>query len=239
MNLIENEDLAWERFQKPVTDEDVITCYDMSLKEFEHSAVHDLFKVCDFTFALSCHFTFFQSNKSFFIFQAMSKFIIASRQATKMDKMRIQLEIRIQEVNDDCRGWAKMAAKATDEAKELQNLVEELKANIVKKDTRLDHLQKKNDKLTTLLKKAKEDAVVEFRASKQFTDLLDTNYAASFEDFRMDTKEHFPKVDFTSVKLNIGVASSLLQTSSEDVNIEDDANTQPTQDNPTSGDNPQ
>jgi len=54
---------------------------------------------------------------------------------------------------------------------------------------------------------------------------LDTNYAASFEDFCMDTKEHFLEVDFTSVKLNIGVACSFLQTSSEDVNIEDDANT--------------
>jgi len=48
----------------------------------------------------------------------------------------------------------------------LQNLVEELKADIIEEDTRLDHLQKKNDKLTALLKKAKEDAVVDFRASK-------------------------------------------------------------------------
>ena len=36
MNLLENEDLAWERFQKAVTNEDVAVCYDMSLKEFEH-----------------------------------------------------------------------------------------------------------------------------------------------------------------------------------------------------------
>ena len=36
MNLIENEDLAWERFENDVTDEDVVACYDMSLKEFEH-----------------------------------------------------------------------------------------------------------------------------------------------------------------------------------------------------------
>ena len=27
-------------------DEDITTCYDMSLKDFEHSGVHDLFKVC-------------------------------------------------------------------------------------------------------------------------------------------------------------------------------------------------
>ena len=45
MNLLENEDLAWERFEKAVTGEDMTACYDMSLKEFEHSGVHDLFKV--------------------------------------------------------------------------------------------------------------------------------------------------------------------------------------------------
>ena len=44
MNLLENEDLAWERFEKAVTNEDVAVCYDMSLKEFEHFDVHDLFK---------------------------------------------------------------------------------------------------------------------------------------------------------------------------------------------------
>ena len=66
MNLIENEDLAWERFQKAMTDEDVAACYNMSLKEFKHSAVHDLFKVCNFTFALSCYFTLFSSNRFFF-----------------------------------------------------------------------------------------------------------------------------------------------------------------------------
>ena len=42
-----------------MTDEDVAVCYDMSLKEFEHSAIHDLFKVCDFTFASPCHFYIF------------------------------------------------------------------------------------------------------------------------------------------------------------------------------------
>ena len=54
----------------------------------------------------------------------------------------------------------------------------------------------------------------------------------------MDAEERFLEVDFNSIKLNIGAASSLLQTSSEDVNIEDDATTHPTQDDPTSGDNP-
>ena len=44
-NIIENEDLAWQRFQEAVKDEDIHACYDMSLKDFEHSGVHDLFKV--------------------------------------------------------------------------------------------------------------------------------------------------------------------------------------------------
>ena len=54
-----------------------------------------------------------------------------------------------------------MAAKAKDKAKELQNLVEEFKADIVEKDTHFDHLQKRNDELSTLLIKAKEDVIVE------------------------------------------------------------------------------
>ena len=93
--------------------------------------------------------------------------------------------------------------------------------------------------LSTFLIKAKEDAVVEFRASKQFTDLLDTNYAASFEDFRMDTMENFLEIDFSSIKVNLGATtSSLLQTSSEDINIEDSATNQPARDDLNVGDDP-
>ena len=136
-------------------------------------------------------------------------------------------------MNEESKKWAKVAKKAKKKAKELQNLIEELKTNVLEKDTRLDHLQKKNNEVSTLLSKAKEDAVTEFKASKQYTDLLDTNYAAGFEDFRMDAMEKFLEVDFSSIKLNLAAAtSSLLQTSSEDVNMEDDATTQPRQDDP-------
>ena len=119
-----------------------------------------------------------------------------------------------------------MAAKAKEEAKGLKNLNEELKTDVFEKDTRLDHLQKKNNELSALLEKAKEDAVAEFQTSKQFTDLLDKNYAAGFEDFWLDAAENFPNLDFSIIKLNLGAAtSSLLQTSSEVVNIEDNAST--------------
>ena len=38
-----------------------------------------------------------------------------------------------------------MKAKLEDKVKELKNLVKELKAGVVKNDTRLDHLQKRSD----------------------------------------------------------------------------------------------
>ena len=163
----------------------------------------------------------------------MSKFIATSKQATKLDKTRILLETRIQDMRDECKKWAKVAAKAKEEVTEQQNLVQELRIDVVEKETRLNHLQKKNNELSTLLSKAKEDAVVEFKASKQYTDLLDANYAASFEDFRIDTTKNFLEVDFNSITLNLAIAtSSLLQASSEDVNVKDDATTQLSQDDP-------
>ena len=108
-----------------------------------------------------------------FNMQAMSKFIAASRQATELDKTRLLLETRIKEVKEESKVWAEVAAKAREEAKELRDLNEELKTNVIEKDTRLDDLQKRNNELNTLLEKAKEDAVAEFQSSKQFTDLLD------------------------------------------------------------------
>ena len=163
----------------------------------------------------------------------MSKFIVVSKQASGLDKTRIFLETRIQEVNEESKKQAGVAAQAKEKTIELQKLIEELKTDAAEKGTRLDHLQKKNDELSVLLSKAKEDAVTEFKASKQYTDLLDANYAAGFEDFKADVMENFLEVDFSFIKLNLAATtSSLLQTSSEDVNVEDDASTQPPHDDP-------
>ena len=140
----------------------------------------------------------------------MSKFIVASRQATKLDKMRILLEKRIKEVKEESKVWAEVAAKAKEEAKELWNLNEELKTDVLEKDTRLDHLQKRNNELSALLEKAKGDTIAEFQASKQFTDLLDKNYVVGFEDFKLDAAENFPNLDFSAIKLNLGAATNSL-----------------------------
>ena len=90
-----------------------------------------------------------------------------------------------------------------------------------------------NDELSTRLSKAKEDIMVEFKSSKAYTDVLDRNYAAGFENFRIDAIENFPEVDFSSIKLNLAAAtSSLIQAGFDDVNVEDDASTQLAQDGP-------
>ena len=52
MTLLKSEGLAWERFQKVVSEEDVAICYDMFVKEFERSTIHDLFKVLFFVLSL-------------------------------------------------------------------------------------------------------------------------------------------------------------------------------------------
>ena len=136
-------------------------------------------------------------------------------------------------MNADCKKWAGLAAKAKDEVTENKKLIEELRTDALEKDTHIDHLQKMNDELNTRLSKAKEDVVAEFKSSKAYTDILDRNYAAGFENFRIDAIENFPEVDFSSIKLNLAAAtSSLIQTGSNDVNVEDDASTQPSQDDP-------
>ena len=129
-------------------------------------------------------------------------------------------------MNVDCKKWVGFATKAKEEITEQRKLIEELRTDALEKDTRIDHLQKMNNELSTHLSKAKVDAVAEFKSSKAYTDVLDRNYAAGFEDFRMDAIKNFPEVDFSSIKLNLATAtSSLIQTGSDDVNIEDDATT--------------
>ena len=70
----------------------------------------------------------------------MSKYIAASRQATGLDKTRVLLEAKIQEVNEESKKWAGVAAQAKEKTTELQKLIEELKTDAMEKGTRLDHL---------------------------------------------------------------------------------------------------
>ena len=91
------------------------------------------------------------------------------------------------------------------EVKELKNLVEELRIDMVDKESCLGDLQKKSDELSSSMKKAKDEAIKEFKASDLYTKLLDENYAIGFEDFHQDARETFPRVDFDSIRLHIVV----------------------------------
>ena len=87
------------------------------------------------------------------------------------------------------------------------------------------------------MSKVKDEAIREFKTSSEFTELLGKNYVAGFKDIYLDATDAFPGVDFNSIKLLIAAKSSLLQSSSEDVNIEDDAFIPlPTKDDSKSGD---
>lgn len=44
-NLVLDENYAWRTFKGLITDNEINECYNMSVKEFERSGIHDLFKV--------------------------------------------------------------------------------------------------------------------------------------------------------------------------------------------------
>ena len=112
----------------------------------------------------------------------------------------------------------------------LKNEVEELKADSVEKETRIVHLEGQISAFNSSLEKAREEAVATFKKSDEYKNRLDSHYAAGYEDFRTDAKEAFPDLDFDSLKIPLATESSLLPTSSEDVNVVDDATNEVTQD---------
>ena len=63
-----------------------------------------------------------------------------SRQATKLDQERIRLEMRVRDLEKQASSKVGERVKLEDKVKELKNLVEELKVDIIEKETRLDHL---------------------------------------------------------------------------------------------------
>ena len=155
-----------------------------------------------------------------------------SRQATLLDKEKIRLETKVRAMEKVLSKWPGEKLELEDkvkhlesEVKELKILAEELRMDIVEKETHLDHLQKKSDELSSSMSKAKDEAIEEFKSFGAYTILLDETYVAGFEDFCLDDCEAFPGVDFDSIKLLVVGKSSLLPSISEDVDIDDHATT--------------
>ena len=114
-----------------------------------------------------------------------------------------------------------MSKKLSTEVKELKELVEELKIDIIEKETRLDHLHRINDELT----KAKEEIIAKFKVSSAFSKITDGHYVAGFEEFHQDTEDHFLEVDFSPIRVRVASENSILVSGSDDVDVEDDAST--------------
>ena len=99
-------------------------------------------------------------------------------------------------------------------------------------------LEGKCQELSLSLEKAKEEAIEAFKTYDEFTRRLDEQYATGYEDFHSNAEEAYLEMDFNVFKVPTAAESSLLQTRSKDVNIMDDASTEPSKNDPKSGDAP-
>ena len=167
----------------------------------------------------------------------MSKFYIATCQAKELAAEAKTANDKAKELNNEILLKKGEVLRLTEDFNRLQrsetklkNEVEELKADNIEKDTRIVYFEGQIAEFVSSLKKARGEAVATFKKSDKHKKALDSHYAAGYEDFHVDAKETYPELDFDSFKLPLATESFLLQTSSEDVNILDDANNEVTQD---------
>ena len=73
------------------------------------------------------------------------------------------------------------------------------------------------------MENAQKEAIATFMKLDYFTNHLDQHYVAGYEDFCSDAKEAYFELDFDSFKIPTAAEISLLQMSSKEVNIMDDA----------------
>ena len=171
----------------------------------------------------------------------MSKFYIATCQAKELATEAKTLKEKAKELNNEVLLKKGEVLRLTEDFNRLQgsetklkNEVEELKADNIEKDTRIVYLEGRVSRFVSSLEKAREEAIASFKKSDEYKSHLDSHYAAGYEDFCADAKETFPDLDFDSFKLPLATESSMLQMSSEDVNVMDDASNEVIQGDPKS-----
>ena len=174
----------------------------------------------------------------------MSKFYTASCQAKELCEEAKTSKEKAKELNNEVLLKKGEVIRLTEDLNRLQgietklkNKVEELKADAIEKETHIAHLEGQVSKFTSSLEKACGEAVATFKKSDEYKNRLDSHYTAGYEDFRANAKEAFPELNFDTFKIPLATESSLLATSSVDVNVVDDANNEVTQDDPKSGGN--
>ena len=162
--------------------------------------------------------------------QAMSKFYTATCQAKELAAEAKTAKDKAKELNNEILLKKGEVLRLTEDYNRLQGIKTKLKNEV--EELKADNLEKDIVSSTSSLEKAREEFIAAFKRSDEYKNRLDSHYAVGYEDFRADAKEAYPDLDFNSFKLPLATESSLLQTSSEDINIMDDANTEVNQDDP-------
>ena len=163
----------------------------------------------------------------------MSKFYTASTQAKELCNEAKASNEKSKELNNEVLLKKEEVMTLTEELtclqgieQNLKNEVEELKVDSIEKETCITHLEVKVQGFTSPMEKAQKEAVAAFMKLDEFRNCLDRHYTAGYEDFCSDAKEAYLEMDFDSFKIPTAIESSLLPTSSEDVNMGDDASTE-------------
>ena len=174
----------------------------------------------------------------------MSKFYTITCQAKELTSEAKTTKDKVKELNNEILLKKGEVLRLTEDFNRMQgsetklkNEVEELKADNIEKDTHIVYLEGQVSEFVSSLEKARGEAITAFKKSDEYKKGLDSDYAAGYEDFCVDAKETYPDLNFDSFKLFLATESSLRQTSSEDVNILDNANNEVTQDSSKSGGN--
>ena len=133
----------------------------------------------------------------------MAKFYTASSQAKELCDEAKAAKTKNKELKDEFLLKKGEVIRLTEELihlqgieNELRNLVEELEADSIEKETHINHLEVKCQGFTSSLEKAKKEAIATVMKSNDFTNSLDQHYVAGYEDFRSDAKEAYPEMKF-------------------------------------------
>ena len=147
--------------------------------------------------------------------QAMSKFYTATCQAKELATEAKTAKDKAKELNNEVLLKKGEVLRLTEDFSrllgsetKLKNEVEELKADILEKDTRIVHLEGQVSGFASSLEKAREEVIAAFKKSDEYKNRLDSHYAAGYKDFRVDAKETYPDLDFNSFKLPLATESS-------------------------------
>ena len=156
-------------------------------------------------------------------------FIVGNRLRSSEDEY-VKLRAELEEAKAQTLAHKKTTEGLTAEKGSLRSQVKQLETNLKKRDDRLSILETKRDELLRKAKalqgeisNAKEMAILEFKASKDFQDDTHRYYVAGFEHFRKRAALAFGGVqDWSLVKIFYDEDTTAVEGDSEEEEEEGD-----------------